>query len=434
MKHRVVFIFGCFAVFVSACQTVNAQLRFEEAPISYTSDQTENDVTRLQMKIDSGEVKLNYDPSLGYLPDLLRELKIKQQSQLLVFSRTSLQISRITPKRPRALYFNDENYVGFVQRGDVLEISTVDPQKGAVFYTLQQRSMEKPTFVRDRGTCLSCHANHRTQGVPGHLVRSMIVDRQGNPLYGEGTFNIDQDSPLSHRWGGWYVTGTHSDMQHMGNIVSESRDEPKFRDDQAGLNVTSLDGLIDTSRYLQPTSDIVAHMVLEHQSQMHNFLTLANFDTRSAIAYNRLMNETLDREADFLSDSTKRRIESVSQKVVDCMLFVNEFQLTSPVSGSSEFTVEFTAAGPADSQGRSLRQFDLQTRLFKYPCSYLIYSEAFDGLPTIVKQKIVNKLIALLNVDPNEKIDDAFINLTHVDRQNIREILAETKPEYGWVK
>ncbi len=32
-------------------------------------------------------------------------------------------------------------------------------------------------------------------------------------------------------------------------------------------------------------------------------------------------------------------------------------------------------------KGASLRDLDLQTRLFKYPCSYLIYSDGFTQLP-----------------------------------------------------
>jgi hypothetical protein len=72
-----------------------------------------------------------------------------------------------------------------------------------------------------------------------------------------------------------------------------------------------------------------------------------------------------------------------------------------------------------------LREFDLQTRLFKYPCSFLIYSEAFDELPTVMKEHLLERLWAILN--GTDKSED-FAHLREEDRTAVREILLATKP------
>jgi hypothetical protein len=212
----------------------------------------------------------------------------------------------------------------------------------------------------------------------------------------------------------------------MGNVVSPDRQKPEAIDREAGANVTDLSNLLDVAPYLTPHSDIVALMVLEHQTQMQNHLTRANFESRIAAHYDIGMNAALDRPASYVSDSTKRRIASAGDKLLRYMLFAEEFPLTSPVAGTSKFAEEFQSQGPRDSQGRSLRDFDLTTRMFKYPCSYMIYSPSFDNLPDAVKQYIASRLHDILA--GNDKSGE-FSHLTPDDRQAILEILKETKPE-----
>jgi hypothetical protein len=345
---------------------------------------------------------------------------------MLVFSKTSFQLRKISPQRPRAIYFNDNVYVGWVQNGDVVEISAVDPQLGGVYYTLSQEPAETPRFVRDRGQCLTCHASSRTQGVPGHLVRSVFSDRSGQPMLGSGTFTTDHRSRFDERWGGWYVSGKHGAMRHMGNVLADDRDRPENLDREKGANATDLASFLKVEPYLEPTSDIVALMVLEHQTQMHNLLTLASYEARSAAHYDTIMNEAFDRPADHQGESTQRRIASVGDKVLQYMLFNEEFQLTSPVEGASSFAEEFAAAGKRDAQGRSLRDFDLKRRLFKYPCSYLIDSPSFDALPAPVKSYICRRLDEVLT---GKDQSPEFAHLSAEDRRNIREILQATKPD-----
>lgn len=279
---------------------------------------------------------------------------------------------------------------------------------------------------------MTCHASSRTQDVPGYLVRSVFSDSSGYPKFGSGTYLTDHTSDFRERWGGWYVTGTHGEMRHMGNQVCEKdTNDDEQMDLDAGANVTSLDGKFQTERYLTPHSDLVALMVMEHQSQMHNALTAANFETRRAVFQSQEMNTLLERPVDFLSDSAQRRIQAAADNVVEHLLFCNEFRLTSPVSGTSEFVQEFQAKGKRDSKGRSLRDFDLQTRLFRYPCSYLIDSQAFDALPESVRLCVIAQLIEVLEGrDKSER----FAHLDAKTRAEILEILRETKPEFRRTK
>jgi len=427
--HRVVILMAAFTstalVFLETTliQTATAQTAsFENEPINYLTAEVNDPVAELSRKMEAGEIKLTYDDDHGYLPALLEQLEIPVSSQTLVFSKTSLQFSRINPRRPRALYFNDDVYVGFCLLGDVIELAATDATQGAQFYTLKQQRDKEPKFVRDRGQCLVCHANTRTQNVPGYLIRSVFVDQAGQPILGSGTFTTDHTSPFKERWGGWYVTGTHGQMRHMGNVISTEDEKSDF---EAGANLESLDKLVSTKPYLTPHSDLVALMVLEHQTQMHNALAAANYETRQAIFQSKQINELLEREPDFLSESARRRISASADRVLTYLLLCDEFPLESAVAGTSEFTAEFAARGKRDASGRSLRDFDLQTRLFKYPCSYLIDSPAFDALPPLVRELTIQRLLEIL-----EGRDESprYAHLSPADRTAILEILRETKP------
>jgi hypothetical protein len=213
----------------------------------------------------------------------------------------------------------------------------------------------------------------------------------------------------------------------MGNAIVNDRANPEALDTESGANRTDLAELVDTSPYLQPDSDIVALMVLEHQSQMHNYMTLANMEARRALYQNQIMNDALGRSADHVSDSTTRRISSVAEKLVAYMLLVEEFKLASPVKGTSNFATEFVSRGPRDGRGRSLRDLDLHSRLFKYPCSYLVYSDAFDGLPSLVREQVISRLADVLG---GRDQNDRFASLSATDRTAIKEILVDTKPEF----
>jgi len=396
---------------------------YEHPPIDYNNAQVNDPVAKLSRRIESGDLELEYDGAHGYLESVLQKLDIPISSQTLVFSKTSMQLHRISPRRPRAVYFNDDVYVGWCQQGEVLELAATDPQQGAIFYTIKQTRKKKPRITRDRGHCLACHASGRTQNVPGYLIRSVFASRSGQPNLGSGSFTTTDSSPFSQRWGGWYVTGSHGQMRHMGNQYFEEDDEIGDRD--SGANLQSLGELLSTRAYLTSGSDIVALMVLEHQTQMHNAITAANYQAREVTHQMAHMNKLLERDPDFLSDSAQRRLDKAAKGVVDHLLMCGEFPLTDQVSGTSQFTNEFSARGKRDSRGRSLRDFDLQTRLFRYPCSFLIHSPAFDGLPDLVMDRIKETLRDVL-AGTNDSPE--YDHLTQSMRRDTREILKETKP------
>ncbi len=403
-----------------------AQMDFDREPINYSTAPRTDRIAQLQSRLEDGRTKLGFDERAGYLPALLRELKISETSQVLVFSKTSFQRERIDPQRPRALYFSDDVYVGSVNRGEVLEISAVDPQLGAVFYTLSQQQAEKPAIVRQLDSCTQCHASSMTDGVPGHLVRSVYPDSRGQPILSAGSFRTTYQSPLRERWGGWYVTGTHGLQRHLGNaLFTEPIDLEKI-DYEAGANVTELGARVDLTAYRTPHSDIVALMVLEHQTPMHNQFTVANYRARLALREQDVLNKMMNSTSGEFSPGIQRRLERAGDDVLKMMLFVGEAPLTDAVRGTSGFAEYFAGLGPRDRQGRSLREFDLQKRLFKYPCSYLIYSDAFAALPEQVKSHVYRRLWRIVS---NQDDDAPFAHLTRDDRRAIYEILSDTKPD-----
>lgn len=412
-----------------------AQFSFEQEPFNYNTATPTDIVAKLNARLDAGEAKLEYDDDHGYLAAVLKALGVPASSQTLVYSKTSFQQKRIHPRAPRALYFNDDVYLGWVQGGDVVEVSAADPQLGAVFYTLDQHRVERPRFTRQTYDCTQCHASALTGGVPGHIVRSVYPAPDGTPILRHGSFLVDHTTPLRQRWGGWYVSGKHGAQKHLGNLLVRAQDDAERLasgeyDMGDRANVTDLRDRVDVSPYLSPHSDIVALMVLEHQSMAHNAIAKAYYQGKLALRDEAVMNQALERPADYRSESSQRRLEGVAASLVEVLLFVDEAKLAEPLVGASSFAEEFAKVGPRDERGRSLRDFDLKTRLFRYPCSYLIYSDAFAGLEDDIKALVYRKLWDVLQ-DANK--DAKYQHLSTDDRQAIREILASTKsdlPDY----
>lgn len=398
----------------------------EHEALQYSKAPVNDPVTDLMGRIATGKTKPAYDADFGYLRFVLEALNVPVSSQVLVFSKTSFQAPRISPRTPRALYFNDDVMVGFVRGGDVLEIIAADPRQGAIFYTVDQEQSRHVRFDR-QDQCLQCHDSGATLGVPGPVVRSVFPDRSGLPVFQAGSFITDHRSPLEERWGGWYVTGTHGGQLHMGNSFVESKDRPEKFDRKIGANVTDLKPYFDTGAYLTPHSDVVALMILEHQVRMRNLITRVGFEARMALTDQKNMNHALGEPADYMSDSTKRRIRNAVEEMVGYMLFADEMKLKEPIQGTSDFAKEYSLRGPRDQQGRSLREFDLKQRLLRFPCSPLIYSAAFDALPEIAKRQAYIRMREVLTgtgITPNK-----FAHLSTADKKAIYQILLETKAE-----
>ena len=380
------------------------------APIHYEAPATKGPVERLQAKLRVGEFDLAYDAQKGWLPALLTALDIPVSSQGLVFSKTSLQVARISPKTPRAIYFGDDVYVAWIPGAPWIEVSSMDPERGPVFYALLQRREGGPRFERRDTQCLTCHASPRTNGWPGTLIRSVHTKADGHPRYASGSFLTTYQSPLRQRWGGWYVTGTHGRERHMGNSVLAPHATEIDLD--AGANVSDLSQRFDTSRYPTAHSDIVALMVLEHQTQMHSQIARASFEARRLLDCCRTPEERSE------------RLARIAKPLVEHLMFQGEARLHDRICGTSGFAAEFSARARRDPHGRSLRDFDLRRRLFRYPCSYVIYSPAFDALPRPLLDVVYAQLLRVLRGGARE---EGYKYLSRPRRKAILEILLATK-------
>ena len=421
MPRRFLRLLAVAAVFIPV--SVSAQFDIEHEPINYLKSPLTDPISRLQRRLNADEVQLTFDDKSGYLASVLKTLDVSETSQMLVFSKTSFQRNRIHPRAPRAIYFSDDVYIGWCQNGDVVEVSAVDPQLGGIFYSLDQKEMDRPKFARHTDTCTLCHASSVTQGVPGHLIRSVFPDSVGNPILSTTTYRTTSQSPLKQRWGGWYVSGTHGQQRHMGNMIAKTR-EPEAFDADAGANVTDLSKLFNVDPYLTPHSDVVAFLVFEHQAPAHNALTLASYQAKLALRDEEILRKMDKDPQSPRTESIQRRLDHSADLVLKHFLFVEEVPLTDRIQGTSGFAEQFAARGPRDKRGRSLRDFNLQTRIFQYPCSYLIYSAAFDGLPAELKQIVYRKLHDVLTDNDQSP---TYKHLSNEDRQAILEILVDTK-------
>jgi len=410
--------FRFFALALSSALAAAAVLPAGAQQAAQVAQVTTSDaVSLLSGKLDRGETTLEYKEVGGYLPSLLQHLDLNVDSQTLVFSKTSLQQALINPKNPRALYFNDEVAVGTVPGGEVYELLALEPTHGMVFYTLETKKTEGPALTRRGTECFFCHGMGN-KGAPSLVVATVYPNADGEPAY-TSTFidTIDHRAPFDLRWGGWYVTGTHGSQKHLGNAVAADPFHPLDLFAPDSQNLTSLAGRFDVSKYLTGTSDIVALMTLEHQVGVANRLNAA------ALQYRRL-------SRDGLTADESSQLDADIDDLAGYMMFVDEAPLTEPVAGVSTFTQTFPARGPRDAQGRSLRDFDLKTRLFQYPLSYMIYSSLFDGMPDEVRERVYRRLYDILTgVEQGPK----YASVSTARRRAVLEILLQTKqglPQY----
>ena len=392
----------CFVVSTPApvlAQPGDKPFPYGQQPIDYFAEPQADPIAQLGRRIQKGELKLRYTEPHGYLLSLLQALDVPVESQVLVFSKTSVNKRLIDPRTPRAIFFNDTVYVGWIPEVPALEISAIDPQRGAMFYSLPQQSDKPPKFKRSEN-CLACHATSNSLQVPGQLLRSFSTDKMGNPI--SGLARVNHGTPLAKRWGGWYVSGLHGKQTHLGNTFGTEQNR-RHRDDPAfGSNVTNLDPFFNVARYPAAHSDIVALLVLDHQVHAQNLLTRLNYETR------------LERKP------------TVEDELLRYLFFIDEPPLTDEVLGTSKFADVFESRGPEDPYGRSLRQFDLKSQLFKYRLSYQIYSPAFQQLPATAKARLYKRIWNVLT--GKEKQAD-FRNIPQPGRQEILEMLRGTLPD-----
>jgi hypothetical protein len=406
------------------------RLSRDHAAIQYSTRPTRDAVSQLNERLDRGEVPLEFEaPPRGYLRSVLDALAIPLSSQVLVFSENSLQGKHIGMSTPRAIYFNDTAAVSWAKGADSIEAAVLDPSQGIQFYSMDQKG---PTFAPTAQTatagrqfvkrtdCLQCHLGAETAGVPGLVAMSVLPLSDNQLEYAQG-WSMDHRTPIEDRWGGWYVTGKQVPSRHLGNVAVMHVPKSYVRAEVAPRLATGSEAF-DTRAYLTPHSDVAALLVFNHQLHMTNLLIRLGWEARIA--------EHGSVAQGFSPATRLPDFHETVAELVDYMLFVDEAPLPSPVEGSTSFAADFSSRGPRDRKGRSLRDLDLSRRLLRYPCSYMIYSEAFDALPDAARSAVYDRLWSILS---GRTSDALYARLSPADRAAIIEILRETKsglPDY----
>jgi hypothetical protein len=351
-------------------------------------------VAELNRRLQVGTATLKFDGQAGYLRSLLEQLDVHVDSQMAVYSKTSLQSPLINPSNPRTVFFNDSVSVAWM-RGGFIEVAAQDPVLGVGFYMLPQAPMPTPQLIHET-RCLGCHYSAGAEGIPGFLLRSVPTAADGAPLPWLGNATMDHRTPTEERWGGWYVTGTAGSQKHLGNLVLPDRRAQALPPWSASQILATLAGRFDTSAYLSGHSDIVALLVFEHQARALNLITRVGWLARLAAT-----EQTPARQAS---------LTAAVNELADYLLFVGEAPLEN-VRGSSGFAERFSAQGPRDSKGRSLRELDLKQHLTRYRCSYVVYSAAFDALPEGAREMVYRRMKRTLTGDALEILRETKKNL-----------------------
>lgn len=393
---------------------------FELPPIKYSETASSDQVAALAAEIDRGEWNVEGAEGKMFLKAILKKLDVPEDSQVLVFSKTSLQNALITRSNPRAIYFSMDAYVGWMPGGKV-EVIVEDEKLGPVFYTIEPPVGKRPPrVVRATDSCLQCHATSRTSGVPGMFIRSVVPDGNSHPVLSLGTSLVTDRTPIKERWGGWYVSGSSGDP-HLGNRWVEDGDSVEGDFPAEMTNLKDLSNLIDTDKYLRPTSDIVALMTLEHQCRTHNLMTKAKLSYQRSVYFQKSFRDTGIDDEDGMCWQTADRC---ARDIVDAFLFVDEAEPGGDgVESSSGFIRMFEGRGVKSERGKSLRDFRLYGRLFKWRCSYMIHSKAFKGLPELVRERVFHHLrVALSDTSDN--------HLGGREKETIKELLEATVPGF----
>jgi hypothetical protein len=417
---------GLLAAIAFGAQAEGTRYEAEYPTIRYSEAPTHNAIAQLQDRLTRGEVRLEFRAPRGYLDSVLSALGIDPSSQTLVYSKTSLQLQLIQGSTPRAIYFDDDTYIAWIPGTRFLEIVTMDAVMGPVFYALSNTSPDELHIDRESSRCLTCHDTWGMTGggVPTLLFLSTLVDRNGESLTGQPGASTSDRTPIAERWAGWYVTGQPTKQLHLGNILV---DPDADMSDPARLAPGTLDNvkaLFDSSPYRTDKSDIVALLVFEHQAHVGNLITRANYKSRTLLEKNGL--DVSKRWAD-VPEPVQKQLKAMFEPLVQALLFVNAAPVTGEMRSNSGFDRWFESKGPKDTAGRSLRELDLRTRVFRHPLSYLIYSQSFDGLPLFAQEYVYRRISDVLD---GRDQSAGYAHISADERRTLREILVATKPAY----
>ena len=394
------------AAALAAAQSVPRVLQ-EDPAIEYAARPTTDRVGALARAVAAGTRTLARDPRTGYARAVLDALDIPIESQMLVFSKTGIQANHTSPHNPRSLFFDRSVIVGYIPGAPLLEIASHDPQQGVIFYTVNQAA-SAPAITRQT-MCLSCHISASTLGVPGVISRSNAVDDDGNVLPTLGTNDVTHETPHPDRWGGWFVTSQglpapYNERAHEGNITFTPNGSTSNQ-----VFVEWSDSKPEARGYLSASSDIVSLLVFDHEMHAINLLTRLNWESRVGAG---------------------AEVERLARELGDYLLFTGEVPPSVALEAMPGFARHLATLAPADRAGRSCAQLNLDTRLMRYPCSFMVYSDAFEALPASVKQRVYRQMLERLSMDDARPARYAFVRLTSEERRNVLGILRDTKPDF----
>ncbi len=387
----------------------------DQPPHEYSTRTPKDRFTRMKAALESGEIALDRSSERAFLLGLLKALNVPVSSQMLVFSTTSLQLSLISPSNPRAIYFNDDLYLGHVPGGRI-EIVSLDPELGAVFYIFDVPKDGRPLRVERSARCMNCHAGEDTGHVPGLVIKSVLPGPTGGSLNAYRVEQTGHGIPFEERFGGWHVTGRHGISNHWGNLTG------RF---VAGdlVKITNAPGQrFDWAKFPVVGSDILPQLLFEHQAGFVNRVVEASYRARTA----------LHAGGGKLTPAQAAELDEQAGIVVRYLLFADEVALPSGgVEGDGAYRKDFLEVRRATAAGLSLRDLDLRTRLFRHRCSYMIYSPVFSGLPGVMKDRVYERLRRALG---EGKAAVEFGHLPVAEKRAIRRILQETLPDLpqGW--
>jgi len=382
----------------------------DRPPHEYHSRQPRDRFTRVKDDLESGRLAVDRSSEKAFVESLLRALEIPASSQMLAFSTTSLQLRLITPANPRALYFNEDIYLGWVPGGRI-EMLALDPELGAIFYIFDPPRNDQPVRVERSERCMNCHSGADTGRIPGLVVKSVLPGERGGSLK---SFRIEQTGhqiPFEERFGGWYVTGDRRLASALGNMVGN------YVDGQLLKTPLEPGRFFDFARYPVATSDPLPQLLHEHQAGFVNRVVEAGYRARTY----------LHAGGGQLTAEQGRLLDEQARIVVRYVLFADEAPLPAGgLRGDSAFQADFVKTRIAGPGGASLKDFDLRTRLFRHRCSYMIYTPIFNALPPALKQRIHGQLAAALSTTQPAA---EYAYLPAAEKQAIRAILRATVPD-----
>ncbi|MCB1064835.1 MAG: hypothetical protein KDN20_18185 [Verrucomicrobiae bacterium] len=373
--------------------------------------------TQLKDDLENGKLPLDFSSEKAYVVSLLKALDIPVTSQMLVFSTTSLQLRMISPRNPRALYFNEDLFLGWVPGGKI-EIVSIDPEIGGIFYIFDINLNGRPPVAERSKRCMNCHSDDDTRQVPGIVIRSVVPGPSGGSLDSFRREDTGHQIPFADRFGGWHLTGGETIEKHWGNVIG--------RLFQGDITTTPQPPgqSFNWETYPVQSSDILPQLLHEHQAGFVNRVLEAGYRARFYLREgggrlsNRVHIDNLKKQADML---------------VKYLLFTDEAEFPKAgIAGDAAYASDFAAKRKPDGKGRSLRDFNMKDRIFEYRCSYMIYSDLFQALPEVFKNHVYRRLGEAL--DPQGGVADLSSHLSNAEKLAIREILRDTLADLpeGW--